>query len=263
MIFLPTRETHEPIGHHIILRLADSRVIATNPHELRILSASIRRVGEPVGLFLYRAADTHLHVGMRGGRVLAGECARRVEIGLQRSLDLGVPFAPSYLKPIVDQRHLMNLPSYVFDQERHHGTNADPLHDGSSLPDLLGARIGASWQRRRLLEVAPRITDEMLWRHLPDPGDATPGGCEALPWLRDAAAAATCLPDLSDFSKPCRAARASAVRIALRLEMGSHAAIGDALGVTRKSVWALRQLPADVRLEQAIELQLRLRVASH
>lgn len=234
MIVLPKHKASEPIGHHITLRLADSRVIATRASDRRALSASIRRVGEPVGLCIYRAVDTHLHLVMCGARVLAGECARRIEIGLQRSLDLRVPFAPSHLKPIEDQRHLMNLPSYLFNQESHHGTNTDPLHDASSLPDLLGARVGACWQRARLLEIAPRITDEMLWRHFPDFDTSVTLGEEALPFLMQAAAAATCLPDLSPVARTSRLARAAAIRVALHQRMGTHATIADALGITRR-----------------------------
>jgi hypothetical protein len=244
-----------------MLRLTDSRVIATDTTTRRKLASSVRRIGERVGVFLFGAADTHIHVGTLGDRKTAGIAAGRISASIGRAVQLPVRFAPSTVKKITDQRHLVNVVGYVLRQEQHHGTNADPFHEASCLPDVLGMRIGAPWLRSRLLGVAPRLDPMELAHNLPRLSPAKAVTAEALPLLGDAAAAAICEPTLSGRKPSITHARAAAIRVALELDLGTLSAISSALGIDRATTWRLRRASIDDELKDAIELQLRMRIS--
>ena len=50
------------LGHHIMLRLDDSRVIAPVVEDRRAMARAVLKAGRPFRLLAFRAADTHLHL---------------------------------------------------------------------------------------------------------------------------------------------------------------------------------------------------------
>lgn len=248
-----------PIGYHFTFRLEDWRVIARVSAERRKLSASIRRVGEGVGVFLHRAADNHVHVAAHDDGTSPIEAARRLAIGMRRALRLPTPVVTK-VKPIDDQRHLYNLPGYFFSQEAHHGTVLDPFHDASCLPDLVGARVGASWMRSRLLAVAPRIDIRELSSHLPTLAALDAVRERGLELLADAAAAAVCRHRLTGRDRVAVAARTAAIHVASELGLGSLNDSADVLGISRSTAWRRLGEISDLSLRVAIRLQLGMRV---
>jgi hypothetical protein len=140
--------------------------------------ASRRTLGRTAGLLVFRLPDSHLHVVLLCSRERAGRFAHDVEVALRRRLCLPVRFAPAHLVEIKDQAHLENVVDYVLRNQEHHGAAADPLHDASNLPELLGLRVGGGWligavreavprlRRRRLLEIlgapAPRARSSIM-----------------------------------------------------------------------------------------------------
>jgi hypothetical protein len=101
------------IGQHIVLRLADHRVIAPDPAARRQVARSVLGIGRGQGLLSFRLADTHLHLLAACDRDEAGQLARRVEISLAQKLSLDVSFVPAYFKAVDDGRHLYRAFLYV------------------------------------------------------------------------------------------------------------------------------------------------------
>jgi hypothetical protein len=201
-------------------------------------------------------------MGALGDRKTAGAAAARISNGIGRSLHLPVGFSPSTVRRISDQRHLLNVVDYFFRQEQHHGTDADPFHEASSLPDVLGARVGAPWLRARLLNIAPRLDLSELARYLPTPVMLEAVNAEALSLLHDAAAAAIGEPTLVGRKRSITHARAAAIRVARELGLGSFSDISHALAIDRKTTWRLSRRPCEDDILRAVELQLRLRAPS-
>ena len=148
-------ETKVAIAFHITMRLATSRGIARSPADLRLGSWTVIRQGRKRGLLAFRFADTHLHVIVVGSRELAGKVAFYTEASLRKRLGILVPFERARIRPIDDERHLVNALRYVLLQEDHHGTAFDVAHDGSSLPELIGMRADGGWLVKRTRERCP------------------------------------------------------------------------------------------------------------
>ncbi len=243
------------IGCHIRIRLEDDRVIAPTPAERRALARVTLAIGEPFRLLAFRAADTHAHVEAACSVEDGYELARRIEIALHYRLKLEVPFQRARVKPIADQWHLYNTFDYTFRQERHHGTDSDPLFEASNLPDLLGLRRLGDASAESVRMLLPRVRRERLLDHLGGPDlDAAAASVDA---LGDSAAAAFALPHLGGRGIELARARLAAVHA-----IGDAAptpSIAAALEIGDRGVRALaaKQAPAeDVR---AVTLQLRLR----
>ena len=154
------------LGWHIMMRLREDAVIAPSANARRTTARIFHRHGREAGLLAFGAADTHLHSVVCCSRETAGEFARRVEITLQYHLDLHTGFAPAHIKKVRDQWHLERAFHYVLDQRRRHGLQTDPVHDASSLPDLLGLRVGFEHVLPRVRERLPRLIWGELEQHL-------------------------------------------------------------------------------------------------
>jgi hypothetical protein len=182
-----------PLGWHVMLRLADDRVIAPDPAALRGISACILRHGRRTGLLAFRVVDTHVHLVITGTRSDATALARAVELGARARLRLAVGWNSARFVAVVDQHRLERAFHYVLRNEAHHGVRLDTFHDGSAVVDLLGLRTTGVYLAERVRRALPRVTRQQLLDHLGTPalvvGDVVD--------LADAAAAAFALPDLA------------------------------------------------------------------
>ncbi len=151
---------------HIMMRLRRDAVIAPSPEHRRAVARVFHRKGRGFGLLAFSVADTHLHSLVCCGREAAGEFARRVEISLHHHIPLHTGFSPAHLVPVRDQHHLERTFHYIHKQQQRHGLRNDPLHEGSSLSDLLGLRAGFPGVGRVLGERLPRVNEEQLWSQL-------------------------------------------------------------------------------------------------
>lgn len=245
------------IAHHLMLRLADDRVLSPTVATQRAFARAVHDIGPEGGLLAFRAADTHAHVLLRCDREEAGAIGRALEVRLRWALDLPVPFAPLHIKPVASQSHLGNAFRYVLSQDQRHATGHDPHHEASALPDLLGLRPRGAWIADQVRAWLPRVQREDLEPMLGADLDAE------LRWedLRESAAAAVALPDLQGNGPEAVEARRAAV--ALAGETLDTARIAELLGVTRRSVQRLIGQPASRPLVRAIRLQLALRAGRH
>lgn len=241
-------------AHHVTMRPASDGGIARTPAEMRHAAQIIHAHAR--GLFAFRVADTHVHMLLLGGRAAAGRTAQAVEVALRAGLGIPVAFERARIRPIEDQGHLARALRYVLQQEKHHGTDLDPAHDGSSLPDLLGLRVlGDGALFRRVRTHLPRLeaAEVRRWGDLEE--------IERFPLdprhLCEAAAGAFALRDVATNTPRSFLARCAAAH-ALPLPSGE---LARWLGVDARSVRRLRLAPAPAPSIRAVDLQLRLRTA--
>jgi hypothetical protein len=235
------------------MRLLDDRTIASDVASRRRAARAIYRIGTGLGLLAFAIADTHMHVIAVANRLDAGELARRIEISLHRQLRPGARFQPMRSRPIVDQWHLYRAVAYVLRQLQHHAPQLDPLHEGTSLPELLGMRVldQATPELVRLLLPRLELTDfaEQLGIPAVDAGACeSPNGAV----LADAVAGAF---GLSNGVMSARARRAAA-HVASGV---GHAALARMLGAHPSSIARARAAPRDAQAIRAVRLQLAAR----
>lgn len=202
-----------PLGYHLILRLRDDRVIASDTASLRMLARVVFEQTRGLGLLAFRLVDTHLHLEVLCSRRQAGELVRRLEIALVRRLKLPVGFDVPRIKPIADQHHLARTFFYILRQDEHHGYEGDAFFEASNLPDLLGLRVLGRESAENVCAALPRVRHEQL-RPLLGAKTLEPDLELKLDRLPDAAAAAFALGDLIGRSAPKVAARRAAVNVA-------------------------------------------------
>jgi len=238
------------------MRVADSRVIAPSAAARRIAARTFLEAGELFGLLAFRVVDSHAHAVVACARTDAGEFARRVEIALRARLALGCAFDPARLKPVLDQWHLENTIRYILDQERRHGISMDPVHDGSSLPDLCRWRVVAEDLAERVRALVPRLAVALplssaeLQAALPVPA-----------LLAEAAAAAFALPVLDGSAPVACLARRAAVRVG-ELEAMRRGVVAEHLHLSRRRTEQIAAGPQpEPRMVYAVRVQLRLRSA--
>jgi hypothetical protein len=259
----------DALGHHVMLRLEDDRVIARTPAERRAAARIVYEQGESRGLIAFAFADSHLHVLLACDRVEAGRFARYVAVALRSTMRIPVRFARSRIKKIADQHHLASTYRYILRQEARHGTDADPFRDGSHVPDCVGARVLLARSRRdpdqrtilgqetmaAAARLLPRIRTPELVAQLG--GEELLSAAPAYESLADAAAAAFGLGTLDDPDGIATIARRAAIHAAVGTLGPARVAI--LLGVSTRTVrrQARRSIPpAFVR---AVGLQLRFR----
>jgi hypothetical protein len=236
-------------GHHVIMRLVSSQVLARTPEARRRAARILHEEGRR-GLLAFRLADTHAHALLICTRREAGRFANYVEQRLRWHLQLPSSFVPANVVLIQSQGHLERAFWYVLRQEEHHGIALDPRHEASSAQDLLGLRVVAPDFLPRVQSALPRLRI----------GELADGlaleRCEpALDHLANAAAAAFALPCL-DRSAHAAAARAAAVHAAAELSAGE---IAERLAVSRRCVERLRHQPVPTVLVRAVRTQLTVR----
>jgi len=262
------------LAWHLMMRLADSRVIARSPRERRVVAHTLFARGEGDGLLAFRVADTHIHSLLTCTRSRAGQFARHAASSLRQQLDLPVAFG-THFRAVLDQRHLYNTFRYVLRQEERHQTHLDPTHDGSSLLDLVGLRVIAPWNIQRVRTLLPRVQSAELHailgvdlqpellpvdlriETLGNDSQVTRTGVEH---LRESAEAAIGTANLGHRGPVATAARAATANIARAAGL-SHRRIAGLLALDERSVRRLLDRPFDPTMSRAIALQLRLRSA--
>jgi hypothetical protein len=246
------------IAFHVTGRLADDGAIARSPEALRQAARIIKRHGEGRGLLAFRVADTHFHVLIACDRATAGMFARYASAALHRCLRLEVDFERARYRAVRSERHLFAALRYIFRQEEHHGSAFDPAHEGSSLPELLGLRVGGTVMNARVRRMLPRLRREMLLEWLAvgalDSARLDPAH------LGDAACAAFGLTSLEgEHPAQCQARRAAA-HVCLQIAPGE---VHTLLRCSARSVRRYRRDPVTAAERRAVELQLRLRTLLH
>jgi hypothetical protein len=243
------------IGQHICMRLSNDAVIASTPAERRTLARVVLEKGREADLLAFGQADNHLHLETASRRAEAGRLAHDVEVSLRRRLAIAVPFAPAFIKPIEDARHLYATFRYVLRQRAHHGLEGDPLREASNLLDLLGLRTLGRYTRANVRRLLPRVTRADLLELL---GVAGLAPREApLEEVVDAALSALTLPGLAGFGAEVQAARRAVVEV-----VGGRVparVLGSWIGVGERTVFRLAARRADDELVCAVRLQLDLR----
>jgi len=257
------------LGYHLNFHLADRRVIARSPIERRAAARSILRIGETTdGLLAFRVADTHVHIEVACERRAAGRLAQRVGSSLRRLLKLPSTFAPAHLEPVRNQRHLIRTFHYVLGQEKHHGSELDPLHEASNLPDLLGLRLLGRFTANSVATLLPRVNREGLLAHFSPPlaralGTARPSLEDAplfeAALLLDAAAAAFALPTAHASGRSAARAKRAVVQLAGRRCEAWR--MGELLRLAPRTIHRYRNMPIDDEAVAAVHGQLRLRIA--
>ncbi len=246
----------QPIGHQIICRLQDGRVLAPGVSQRRALARTVMKHALAAGLLVFRCVDTHLHLAVTGPRQGARRLCQTLQSALKQRLGFAVGFLPADTPEIQNQHHLYRLIAYILDQERHHGVVLDPYHEASSLPDLLGMRITGRALLGPLRQRLPRLKGKDLLPYL-GPHRLHRPISDHRP-LAQAAAAAVCLPHLQGKAPLAVAARSAAVHLAAA--QGLRAAdICDLLSCPRRTINWLRARPADPQLLVAVDRQLRMR----
>jgi len=253
------------LGHHIMIRCDDDRVLAPSPAARRALAQAVYRVATTFPLLCFGGADTHLHLVVLSDHADAVDLAGRLKRSLRHALGLEVGAILVRIKPLADHHHLVNAFHYVLGQRNRHGVQSDPFLDASSLPELLGIRRLATDATERVREQIARLTRERLLLHLGptvlEPANApilttlSCGGHDAL--LRDAAAGAQGLADLSGRTPAVVAARKALVRV-----LAPHCdtqRLAEIIERSPSQARYLRTLPPAPALERAIGQQITLR----
>ena len=252
-----SRHALEGPGYHVTMRLSDDRVIAPNRRALCLAARVLMSRGRRVTLLAFRVADTHLHVLVACSQELARRFAHYAAVALHRVLRLPVPFEPTRVRSIVDQRHLYSSFRYVLRQDSHHGIASDPAHDGSSLPDVLGMRVLGTDHAQTVRMTLPRLDRRELAASL----GITFAPADTLPprLLPTSAAAAVGLADLKDRSKDAVLARRAAVHAAA--ELLSTSTLSDELRTSPRTIQRLREQDVDALVVRAVQLQWRFRAS--
>ncbi len=246
----------QPIGFHLVFRARDSRILVPDTASQRTLATITHRIGERYGLCAFRASGDHLHATALCDREAAGRFAQALGAALTQALPVPAGFGPTFLKPMIDQRHVDEAFHYVLRNTEKHGVGNDPLHEASSLPALLGLREAPSSFVARIRAHLPRVRRGPLIRLL---GIDALEPCVRVELLADAAAGAVGLPAL-DGSDLAARARAAAARLALPTVPLD--AVARALSLSDRSVRRLRAAPdVDDALERIVALRMGHRAA--
>lgn len=244
-----------PLGYHIRSRLEDNRVILQSTEHQRVLARVVLAQGRGDGLLAFGVPDTHLHLLTLCSRPAASGLSQRITSSLKQRLGLTVSFVTYPHQPIRDQQHLYYTLRYVLTQHVRHGLDGFSFLEATNLPDLLGMRVVGQYTRDNVQQSLPRVRMATIqeWAGLSGLQPAE-GPLNA---VVDATLAAAGLTGLAGRSRPVVEARAALLKV-----VGDRLGRMDAarlLGVTGRTVYTLRRLPADPSLTHAIRLQLGLR----
>ena len=140
-------------------------------------------------------------------------------------------------------------------EEEHHGTAFDLAHDGSSLPDMLGLRLGAPWLGLRVHALLPRLNRATLLEWVGAPTLDAEELDRSL--IGEAALAAWALATMHGKTTYHLDARRAAVHLFDRL--GAKSGAPRALGIPARSITRYRRQRLDAHALRVLELQLRWR----
>jgi hypothetical protein len=251
----------EALGHHLMFRLIDDRVIVPSTPKRRLLARTVYRLATPAGLVGFGVADSHLHVALRASRGRSGKLAHDLCCALHFAVEPRQHFERTRIKPIENQKHLETVLGYAFRQKWHHGIQVDALRDGTSLPELLGLRVLTCSSVLLVRELLPRLRREDLLRYLGPPLLELAAGLDPErdppAAVLDAAAGAFGLPDLEGRCERSRAARAALLQVPASAPLSTE--LQGRLALPRSSVWRARQQAVPASHDRAVRLQLGLR----
>jgi len=243
------------LGWHIIMHPRDRRVLGQTVQDRRLISQIVLDKSHNHGLLVFRAADTHVHEEVACDREAAGDLAQRVESSLTLRLKIDVGFCSEIL-PIRTQQHLAHVFHYILKQEPHHGTEVDPCHEASCLPDLVALRPMGRYVASNVRRLLPRVTREDLLEHfgLQQLDEAAGGGPQE---VLEAALAAAGLPRLAGHGASANQVRRAVLAVLGRSVTGR--VLAQLLRVSERTIMRLRQQPADETMVRATCLQVTLR----
>jgi hypothetical protein len=250
-------EMPPPIGHHVMCRLVDSRVIAPTTQERRLVSRIVLAKCRKHRLLCFNVPDTHLHLVIAEMESICNELTRRIEITVSLQMKLKVGFAKAHPKPILDQQHLFQAFDYVLRQQPRHNLEWDPYHEASNLSDMLGLRVIGQYTATNVRHLLPRVQRPDLLARLGVDDLVEADGPVGL--LVPATLAATGRPHLRGRDLETH----TVWRAMLAVVEGSCtlSRLAGLVGVHRNTLARVKKLSVDLRLFQAIRLQLGLRLA--
>ena len=240
------------LGHHVILRLGDDRVIAPSRAERRRWARRLCSLARDVPIVAWKLADTHLHLVVLTDRAGVDALVRRLRIWVTSALRPGVSLEVQRTKPLSGQSHLEAAFHYALRQDIHHGVETDLMQDASALPDILGLRVLSPELPLRVREHLPRLRRDALLAHLAVPALEVALHAEH---LLESALAAFAI-DAMGLDKVDVQARRAAIAAAAGL---GPTRIADLLGVTPQAVCRLARAPVSAPDVRAVRLQMALR----
>ncbi len=255
------------LAWHITMKLTDHRVLVRSPAERRALSRCVWARGVTTAdVLTFRSADTHVHLLYGGDRKTAGRLAHDIEVSMRWQLELPIQFEPARIPPVGDQNHLRRSFDYVVRQDLRHSLDADPLHEGGNLLDLLGMRVAGLAAVASVRKMLPRIDRAHLVSLFREglPGVPESAFSEAsefaeagLEQLYEAACSAGCVRQLEGRNSARMAAKIAAVQVGSGFAPTRR--VARILGICPSRVRRMRQRDVDPRLITAIRRQLHLR----
>jgi hypothetical protein len=255
-------ESAEPMAWHVTARLLGGRVVCRSAGARRCAARAVHAQGGARGMATFGLADTHLHAMLICDRETAGRFANYVESSLGWRLRSPVGFECARFTAVESQKHMGSTLWYSLRQEARHGTAIDPFHDGTILPDLVGARVmrvgeervAGSHARQLIARWLPRIRPGQLMEELHLAPEGTP-----LPFdlLADAAAGAVGLTSVHTRHLDAIDARRALVHVGCKHL--SRCELAELLEASPRAVDRLLQRPPRAAVVRALELQLRMR----
>jgi hypothetical protein len=246
-----------PPRYYIRTRLLDNRVIATTPAAQRLVTCIALEQGRADGLLCASLAGNHLHVDALCDAHASSRLVQRVSSSVKQRLALPQRFTHYGHEPIRDQRHLWHSVRYILTQHQRHGLPPLQALDGTNLPDLLGMRFVGAYTRERLRQWLPTLRREHLLEWLGLDGLREADG--PVERVMEATLAAAALEDLRGSSPRVIAARRALVEVVG--DRLSPVALAELVGVSRRTLFGLKQRPVDGALVRAVRLQLGARAA--
>jgi hypothetical protein len=244
-------------GYHLQLRLRDGGIITTIPEQMRLVSRLVFEKARDYNLLAYGLSDTHLHLLVLCALAACSLLAHHLEASLKLRLGLKVGFEKFSLRAVRDNWHLYQAFRYVLTQYLRHNLDWAFVHEGSSLPDLLGLRLVGGYTFPAVRAHLPRLQRATLvnWMGIDSLAPAD-GPAHA---VLEAALSAACLSSFAGSTREAIEARRAVAQM-----LNGHvpqAQLATDLGISRRSLRWLREQPADPALVRAIRLQLGLRAA--
>ncbi len=244
-----------PLGYHTRFHLQDNRAILKDADQRREAARIVLEQGRAYDLLVFSFPDTHGHLLPRCDARRANRLNQRIESSLKQRLNLPVSFVSYPPEPIRTQSQLYNTVRYILTQHRRHDLRLAQFIEATNIPDLVSMRLVGDYTRVNLVQAIPRLRrDKILrWadltdlRQLDDPVSA----------LGAATRAATALSTLTGKSPAVLEAKRAVLKIiGSRLRGVDTAAL---LGISLRSVFALKHRPVNTALVETIRLQLGYR----
>ncbi|MBI4616103.1 MAG: hypothetical protein HY720_20975 [Planctomycetes bacterium] len=238
-----------PLAHELVLAAADGRPIAPTTRIRRAFATTAAEIAGAFRVLVFNAPDHRAHLVAASEAEEVGVLARRLARHLGSRSAVSRPVLLERAVPVWNAADLRARIGEIL------GATADPFHEASNLPDLLGLRVVARETGDVLRDLLPDLPASDLVRHL-GTEDLSPGCGLAL--LEDSAAAALGLWRLAGKARIVSRARAAAAH-AGREFGATERELAAALRLTVRGVQGLLSASLEPDLVRAVRLQLGLR----